>query len=134
MTRKRPTPLKTQQLPRISDAEWVVMQTIWQHGPLTTNQVVDNLAGQSDWKPKTIHTLLKRLVDKGALAFEKAGREYRFHPQISADEAEHTVARTFLDRFFGGELAPFLARFVEREKLSAAELVRLKNILDHKQS
>lgn len=109
------------------------MQVLWQHGPLTTNQVVDALAARSDWRPKTIHTLLKRLVDKGVLTFEKAGREYRFHPQINAEEAEHVAARTFLDRFFGGELAPFLARLVERERLSATELERLKRILDRKE-
>jgi BlaI family transcriptional regulator, penicillinase repressor len=120
-----------EEYPRISEAEWVVMRVIWGQGVLTTNQVVKALEGQSDWKPKTIHTLLKRLVDKGVLAVEKAGREYRFTPQLAADEAEHAATRSFLDRFFDGDLGPFLARFVEREKLSAAELDRLKRILDN---
>ena len=40
-------------------------------------QVVAALEGVTEWKPKTIHTLLLRLVGKGALAFEKEGRELR---------------------------------------------------------
>ena len=119
-------------LPRISDAEWVVMRAVWEKAPLTTNQVVDALDGLADWKPKTIHTLLSRLVRKGALAFEKKGREYLFRPRVSAEECEHAATRSFLDRCFGGDLAPFLARFVEKEKFRPEVIERLKRILDQK--
>lgn len=120
----------TPDLPQISDAEWVVMRAVWEKAPLTTNQVVEALDGVTDWKPKTIHTLLSRLVRKGALAFEKKGREYLFRPRVSAEECEHAATRSFLDRFFGGDLAPFLARFVEKEKLRPEAIERLKRILD----
>ena len=121
-------------MPQISDAEWVVMRIIWQQAPVTTNQVVAALASKSDWKPKTIHTLLSRLVQKGALEFERKGREYLFRPLVTARDCEHHAARSFLGRFFGGELAPFLSRFVEDEKLSPAEIEELKRILDQKNS
>ena len=49
-------------VPRISDAEWVVMRVLWKKSPLTTNEVVAAVQPGSDWKPKTIHTLLNRLV------------------------------------------------------------------------
>jgi BlaI family penicillinase repressor len=120
-------------LPRISDAEWVVMKVVWERVTLTTNQVVDALHDQTDWKPKTIHTLLSRLVRKGALGFEKKGREYLFRPLVTAEECEYEATRSFLGRFFGGELAPFLARFVEKEKLKPDEIEELKRILDGKQ-
>jgi BlaI family transcriptional regulator, penicillinase repressor len=128
-----PKPRKSRSLPKISDAEWVVMKVLWDRGPLTTGAVVEAL-NSSDWKPKTIHTLLGRLVRKGALTFERKGREYLFQPLVSADECEHAVSRSFLERFFGGELAPFLARFVEREKLKPSEIEELKRILDRKSS
>jgi BlaI family penicillinase repressor len=120
------------EIPQISDAEWVVMKPIWEQGPLTTNQVVQALGTTTHWKPKTIHTLLSRLAQKKALAVEKKGREYLFRPLFTADECEHAVSRSFLSRFFGGELAPFLARFVEKEKLSSQEIQELKRILDQK--
>jgi len=119
-------------LPQISDAEWVVMRVVWDKAPLTTNEVVQTLDEKTHWKPKTIHTLLSRLVRKGALAFEKKGREYLFRPKVSAGECEHAVSRSFLTRFFDGELAPFLARFVERENLTAEEIDELKRILEGK--
>lgn len=101
---------------------------------MTTSQVVEALDKQAHWKPKTIHTLLGRLARKGALKFHKQGREYRFYSVVSEEECEHAVSQSFLGRFFGGDLAPFLARFVEREKLSAREIERLKRILDGRSS
>ena len=119
-----------QRVPSISDAEWVVMRELWAVGPMTTNQVVAALDTKTHWKPKTVQTLLSRLARKGALNFEKRGREYLFRPRVTAAQCEYAITRSFLGRFFGGELAPFLSRFVERERLSAKEIRELKRILD----
>ena len=124
--------MAAQPVPQISDAEWVVMKVVWNKAPLTTNQVVEALAGHAAWKPKTIHTLLSRLARKGALAFQRKGREYLFRPLVSAEACQHAATDSFLGRFFDGELAPFLARFLERERLSPDEIDQLKSILDRK--
>src|SRR5438874_1446033 len=94
-------PRKSRSVPKISDAEWVVMRVLWEKGPMTTSSVVAAL-NSSDWKPKTIHTLLGRLARKGALTFERQGREYLFRPLVTAKECEHAVTQSFLGRFFGG--------------------------------
>jgi BlaI family penicillinase repressor len=119
-------------IPRISDAEWVVMRALWKGGALTTNEVVQALDASTHWKPKTIHTLLSRLVRKGALKFERRGREYLFTPRVDAAACEREAAQSFLGRFFDGELAPFLARCVEQEKLKPSEIEELKRILEGK--
>jgi len=110
------------------------MRALWTKAPMTTNQVVDALNDTAHWKPKTIHTLLSRLVRKGALEFERQGREYLFRPLVTAAECEHAATRSFLSRFFDGELAPFLARFLESEKLKPSEIEELKRILERKVS
>jgi BlaI family penicillinase repressor len=118
--------------PKISDAEWVLMRVIWNREKATANEVVEALDGQQDWKPKTIHTLLRRLTDKGALGFEKVGREYVFHPLIERAQAEQAQSQSFVHRVFEGETVPFLSRFLEAEELSADEIVELKKILNRK--
>jgi BlaI family penicillinase repressor len=132
-TRKPPTDTAPE-LPRVSDAEWVVMKVVWQKAPVTANQVVEALAKQIHWKPKTVQTLLARLVQKGALAADKSQREYVFQPLFQENDCMHAVSQSFLRRFFGGEIAPFLACFLEREKLSPQEIDELKRILDGRQS
>ena len=116
-------------VPAISEAEWVVMRVVWEGSPMTANEVVAALVGQASWKPKTVHTLLRRLVDKGALAFDKRGREFVYRPLVEERECQLAESRTFLSRVFGGQLSPLVAAFVESEKLSADEIAQLEKIL-----
>src|SRR5947208_9672847 len=104
-------------LPRISDAELVVMKAVWERAPVTANQVVEALERQRHWKPKTIHTLLSRLVQKRALAFNKKGREFHFWPRVDATEYADAASRSCLSGFFDVEVAAFLACFLDRVKL-----------------
>jgi BlaI family transcriptional regulator, penicillinase repressor len=125
-------PAAKRKMPPISDAEWTVMKLLWERSPRTSREVVDALAPQSSWKPKTIHTLLARLVKKGAVAATREGREYQFAAVARAEDCQRHVTRSFLDRVFDGEVAPFLACFVRENKLSRAEIEELKRILDGK--
>ena len=120
------------EIPRISDAEWTVLKTVWRMKTPTAREVVEKLKSEADWKPKTIHTLLGRLVQKGALTAEKPGREYVFKPLLSEKECRRAASRSFLEKVFDGEIAPFLACFLDRKKLSRKELAELKSILEEK--
>jgi BlaI family penicillinase repressor len=120
------------ELPKISDAEWTVLKAVWQLSSPTAREVVEQLKGQSDWKPKTIHTLLARLVQKGALATEKSGREHVFQPLVSERDCRLTASHSFLEKVFDGEIAPFLATFLESKKLTRKEIDELKSILEEK--
>jgi BlaI family penicillinase repressor len=71
--------------PEISEAEWAVMRALWEHGASTASQVIQRLADITNWKPKTIKTLLGRLVNKGALGYQKEldSRGYVYHSLVS---------------------------------------------------
>jgi BlaI family penicillinase repressor len=117
-------------VPSISGAEWTVMRVIWERGMATANEVVQALEGSMHWKPKTIHTLLRRLADKGALGYEKSGREFVFRALVMERDCQLAESRTFLDRVFGGGMAPMVAAFVEQERLTPKEIAELKRILE----
>ncbi len=73
-------------LPKISESEWLVIRVLWSNGSLTANEVVKELAGKTKWKPKTIKTLITRLMNNGAVKFKKEGRKYRYYPAVSEAE------------------------------------------------
>jgi BlaI family penicillinase repressor len=125
-------PEREKNLPAISDSEWRVMKVLWERNPLTAREVVDALAPATTWKPKTIHTLLARLVKKGAVATSRPAREYLFKPTVAEAECQREESRSFLDRVFDGEVAPFLACFVREKRLSKSEVEEIKRILDGK--
>ena len=69
-------------LPQISEAEFEVMKIIWKHAPISTNEITEKLTKTTKWSPKTIQTLIKRLVTKGALSYEKQSRVFVYTPLI----------------------------------------------------
>lgn len=123
---------KNTEFPRISDAEWRVMEVLWEDelGEATANQVVAALEGEAQWKPKTVHTLLRRLADKGVLATKKRGREYVYRPVVSSADSRLAESRTFLNKVFDGKVAPLVAAFVERKEVTPEEIAELKQILE----
>lgn len=120
--------------PSISTAEWTVMRVIWTHGPQKAREVIELLRGQVDWKPRTVKTLLNRLVKKAVLGFEEQGREYVYHALVEEDEIIRVETRAFLDRVFGGTLAPLVAHLADDGELSSDEIAELRQIIDAHES
>lgn len=119
-------------LPGISESEWQVMKVLWASAPQTGNQVVEALADSTSWSPKTIKTLLNRLVKKKALGFKKQGRSYSYCPLVGEEDCARAETRSFLKRVYGGTLHPMLSNFLEEGHLTAEEIEELKRILDEK--
>lgn len=119
-------------LPKISESEWLVMRVLWSKSPLAANEVSEQLAGKTKWKPKTVKTLIDRLTRKGAVRFEKEGRRYRYYPAVAEAECVATARRSFVRRVYGGITKPMLAAFLEDAELSTEDISELKNILEQK--
>lgn len=119
--------------PAISDAEWDVMQVLWETSHLTANEVVERVMGRRNWNPRTVKTLLNRLMHKGALGFEREGKRYRYFPRVSREECVRSESRSFLDRVFGGALGPMLAHFVNEAPLTPDEIRQLRELIDQRQ-
>jgi BlaI family penicillinase repressor len=120
-------------IPRISESEWQVMRVLWGKNPSTANKVVDALSATTTWKSKTIKTLLNRLVKKGALGFEKKGREYHYYPLVGEAACVKAESQGFLRRVYGGAMKPMLAAFLESQDLSPEDIKDLKRILERKE-
>jgi BlaI family penicillinase repressor len=116
--------------PRISDAEWIVMEALWADAPLTAEQVVKSIVSKADWKEPTIKTMLNRLVKKGALKFETQGKRYLYRPAVSRETCVRGESRSFAKRVFGGEMGAMIAHFVERANLTPEELAQLRRLID----
>lgn len=106
------------------------MREFWSRGEGTVADIVKELDGRMHWKPRTVQSLINRLVQKGALKFEKLGREHLYRPAVAESDCVMDASQSFVDRIFGGKLAPLLACFVERGAVSKAEMAQLRRILE----
>lgn len=118
-------------IPQISDAELEVMKILWELSEATSNQIIDRLADSSEWKPKTIHTLIARLVAKKAVITKKIdGKSYLYSPNVNEEDYKSYASESFLKRLYNGSLNLMLASYVKEQKLTKDEIDELKKLLD----
>ncbi|MDF2804767.1 MAG: putative transcriptional regulator [Anaerocolumna sp.] len=118
----------------ISDAEWKVMRVLWNRSPITSGEIIEQLITETNWNPKTIHTLLRRLVSKGAVTAKKEKTYYSYSAEVSEEECIKQESETFLDKCFNGSLNMLLSNFIKGENLSEKDIDDLQSLLDSKKS
>lgn len=119
-------------LPQISEAEFEVMKIIWKYAPISTNEITEKLLQTTSWSPKTIQTLIKRLVTKGALTYEKQSRMFVYTPAVKESEYIRQESNSFLNRYYDGDITAMVSAYIENDKLSESELDTLRTLLSRK--
>ena len=114
---------------RFSDAEWRVMQALWQQAPATARDVVDRLGPKAGWAYTTVKTMLSRLAAKGAVTEELRGNVALYEPKVTRLSARRSAVRSLVERAFGGAYGAFVHHLIEGERLTARERARLKKLL-----
>lgn len=124
----------TNKIPAISESEWEVLKVLWETAPQTANDIISSLQAQTNWKPKTVRTLLDRLTKKEVVGVHKNQRVYTFYPLYSQDECQRAKTESFVQRFYDGALKSMLVQFIQDEDLSEKDIKELRSILDKKQN
>jgi BlaI family penicillinase repressor len=122
------TAKKKQTVP-ITEAESIVMQVLWARGDLPTEDIVAALESHGKWQESTVKTLLNRLLKKGALRASKDNRRYVYSPALTREEWLSSESHGFLDRLFGGRVAPLVSYFSQQKKLSKKDIEELKRLI-----
>jgi len=114
---------------QISEAESIIMDVLWRTHPLAAEDVAAAVAQAQGWQEATVKTLLNRLLKKKAIAAERDGRRFLYRPLLVRGDYVHAQSKNLLDRLFGGRVAPLVAHFSERHKLSRKDIAELKRML-----
>jgi BlaI family penicillinase repressor len=122
------------EIPKISEAEWRIMKLLWQKNPQTAKELIPKLPDSVKWSPKTVKTLLNRLVNKKVLDFHTKGRIYEYFPNYTEEECLENERNSFLSRIYNGALKPMLVAFLEDNKLSKKDIEELKRILNEERT
>ena len=94
---------------RIGEAEYAVMEVLWQDAPLTATEVAERAPAERGWSIRTVKTMLARLLAKGVLAHEEEGRRYLYRPAIARADYVAQESGRLIDRMFGGRVTPLVA-------------------------
>lgn len=118
--------------PTFTDRELDVMAILWQRGPSTAAEVRSRLA--DSLAHNTVLTVLTVLESKGYVAHTEEGKAHRFRSLVKQEVAGATAASRMVEKLFGGSTERLLTHLVTERSVSAAELRRLRLLLDEKLS
>ena len=114
----------------ITDAELVVLQQLWAEAPLTAQEIIERLDRHGTVHPKTIKTLINRLLNKGALRYNEDTRKYRYMPALKKSDFYRYRTEAFLNKFFDGQVSPLVTFFSSQKKLSEKDIAELRQLVD----
>ena len=99
---------------------------IWRTAPVTSSQLVKLGEAEMGWKRTTVHTVLRRLCDKGL--FQNDGGLVTV--KMSREEVYARQSRQYVDDSFHGSLPAFIAAFTQGRRLTEEERDELRRMID----
>ncbi len=119
---------------KLAEAEWEIMEGIWNHGgQVTVREIQDLLYPKAEKAYTTTQTIMNILVTKGFLKRKKIGMVNFYTPKVSRDLAAQHEARTLASRIFNGSMGALATYLVASGELSLAELQKLKDLIATKE-
>jgi len=120
-----------QTLPNVTDAEWSVLQLLWEKGPASVRRLTGVLypkGGPSEYA--TVHKLLERLESKGYVLRDRDGGVYVFRAAVDRDAVIGQQLETLVEKMCGGSLQPLLTNLIRAKRLKPAELRELLALVE----
>lgn len=116
----------------LTEAEWNVIKAIWATEPCTATAIHERLHQQTQWSYSTVRTIMDRMVVKGLLKAEKAGKVTMFQSAVTREQAQRGELLYALKHAFSGALTPMVQCLLNSENLSAKDLAELEAMIEAK--
>ena len=113
----------------LTEAEWMVMECLWEKSPRTGRETVDWLNRKMGWTRSTTLTILRRLEAKGAVAGDTERELKTFCPLIAREEVAVRETESLLERAYKGSLSLLVSSLTKKQSLPQKEIDELYAIL-----
>lgn len=113
--------MKKKSLTPFGETEMEVLQHVWDLGRASVADVRERILEKREIAYTTVMTVLKNLTEKGYLDYDKVGNSYVYFPKESAEDVQHSVLRSLLDKVFDSSPAALVQTLVKSEDLSDEE-------------
>ena len=100
----------------LTDAEWNVMECLWEKTPRTGRETIDLLKERMGWSRSTTLTLLRRVEEKGAVKSVTEDGCKMYYPLITREHAALQETEDFLDKVYKGSLGMMLTAFTQKQE------------------
>lgn len=117
-------------LPRPTDGELAILRVLWQRGPSTVREVMEELNRAEPTGYTTVLKQLQIMTEKGLVQREEAGRQHVYEPTRSEDQTQRQIVEHVVDRAFGGAAHKLVLQALSASKAAPAELAEIRRLLN----
>ena len=114
---------------RCTEAEWKIMEVLWDSAPRTMSEITKALEPTTGWTRHTVITLLKRMLEKGTVAVDESGDVKRYTPLMTQEEASTQETRKFLSHVFSGKASLLINHLVDSGEITLKEMDELMDMM-----
>lgn len=113
--------------------ELEILHVLWERGPSTVRQVLDELNRQRPRAYTSVMTLLGVMTDKGLVTREPQGRAFLYRAARPRRATLGRLIRDLLGRAFEGSASALVAQVLDQTNPSPDELAAIRKVLDEHQ-
>lgn len=112
---------------RIHEGELNVMELLWSNNSLAAKDIARIIKEYIGWEKNTTYTVIKRLIDKGAVTREDPG--FICRANVSKKEIQIIETKALLDKLYNGSITEFITSYLSEQNLSDKDIAELKRIV-----
>jgi len=112
-----------------TEAEWKIMEVLWQSAPRTMAEITKELEPSTGWTRHTVITLLKRMQEKGSISVDESGNVKRYTPRVSREEASKEQTQKLLKRVFSGKASLLIHNLIDSGEMTVEEMQEVLDML-----
>ena len=114
----------------LTDSEWKIADCLWKNKSMTLTELTKELGSSIGWNKSTIITLVKRMIEKGAVTYVQEGRTKRFYPALGRDEAELEETRSFLKKVYQVNVGLMISKLICSDELTNEQLEDIRRLIE----
>ena len=112
---------------KLFDSELKVMEVLWEQGQKPAREIVDVLSDRIGWNKNTTYTVIKKCIEKGAIAREEPG--FLCKALVTRDEVAQSETEQLIDKMYGGSSELFFSSLQKNRGISEEDAARLAKII-----
>ena len=112
---------------RLHEGELNVMELLWSNKVLAAKDIAKIIKEYIGWEKNTTYTVIKRLIDKGAIERQEPG--FLCKAIVTKSEIREIETRVLLEKLFDSSIINFMTEYLNNNKLKAGDILKLEKLL-----
>jgi predicted transcriptional regulator len=117
-----------------TDGELEILKVLWEHGPSTVREVLEQLNKTRARAYTSVMTMMNLMYDKHLLQREPQGRAFLYRPATAQRAVLSEIVDDLVGKAFDGSASSLVLALLDKSKLSPEEADKIKDAITEYQS